>query len=126
MQVNAIGSGQGTESIKINQAFNSTEKAVKLPECRSTIDPTKNSAAEPTAQEIEITEEEVIKAIEKANQKFEYYDTRVEFSIHEQTRQIMVKIFKNNELVREIPPEKILDMVAKMMEMAGLIVDETA
>lgn len=126
MRVNAIGSGQGAESSKLNQAFNSMDKAVKLPEGERTIDPTKTSKTEPTAQEIEITEEKVIKVIEKANQKFEYYDTRLEFSIHEQTRQIMVKMYKNDELIREIPPEKILDMVAKMMEMAGLIVDETA
>lgn len=72
----------------------------------------------------EVSEAEVIAAIEKANQKLQYYDTRVEFSIHEETRQIMVKIYKNDEVIREIPPEKILDMVAKMIELAGLFVDE--
>ena len=73
-----------------------------------------------------ISETEVILAIEKANQKLQYYDTRAEFSIHEETRQIMIKIYKNDEVVREIPSEKILDMVAKMIELAGLFVDETA
>jgi flagellar protein FlaG len=29
-----------------------------------------------------------------------------------------------NEVVREIPPEKILDVMASIMELAGLIVDE--
>jgi len=76
--------------------------------------------------EKEITEEQVIVAIEKANHKFQFYNTRLEFSIHEKTRQIMVKVYREDELIREIPPEKILDMVAKMMEWAGLIVDETA
>jgi flagellar protein FlaG len=37
-----------------------------------------------------------------------------------------VKIYKNDEVIREIPPEKILDMVAKMMELAGILVDEKA
>lgn len=78
------------------------------------------------AQKKEISEAEVIEAIEKANQKLLLYDSRVEFSIHEQTRQIMVKIYKNDEVIREIPPEKILDMVAKMMELAGILVDEKA
>lgn len=77
-------------------------------------------------QKKEISEAEVIEAIEKANQKLLLYDSRVEFSIHEQTRQIMVKIYKNDEVIREIPPEKILDMVAKMMELAGILVDEKA
>jgi flagellar protein FlaG len=75
--------------------------------------------------EEKVTEEQVIKAIEKANQKFQYYNTYLEFSIHEETRQIMVKVYRDEEVIREIPPEKILDMVAQMMEWAGLIVDET-
>ena len=37
----------------------------------------------------------------------------------------MVKIIDTNtqEVIKEVPPEKILDMVASMMERAGLIVD---
>ncbi|MDI9412962.1 MAG: flagellar protein FlaG [Bacillota bacterium] len=73
----------------------------------------------------EITEEEVIQAIEKANQKIEFYNTYLEFSIHEKTRQIVVRVYREEELIREIPPEKVLDMVAQMMEWAGLLVDET-
>jgi len=72
------------------------------------------------------SEQEVIRAIETANKKFEIYNTRVEFSIHEKTHEIMIKVYKNDEVIREIPPEKILDMVAKMLEMAGLLVDEKA
>lgn len=82
--------------------------------------------ADRNSQKKEISEAEVIEAIEKANQKLLLYDSRVEFSIHEQTRQIMVKVYKNDEVIREIPPEKILDMVAKMMELAGILVDEKA
>lgn len=81
---------------------------------------------DPNTPKKEISEAEVIEAIEKANQKLLLYDSRVEFSIHEKTRQIMVKIYKNDEVIREIPPEKILDMVAKMMELAGILVDEKA
>ena len=38
----------------------------------------------------------------------------------------MVKVINsiNDEVIREIPPEKILDMVAHMLEIAGIIVDE--
>lgn len=72
------------------------------------------------------SEEEVIDAIGKANKNLELYDTRLEFSIHEETHQIMIKVFKNDQVIREIPAEKILDMVAKMMEWAGLLVDEKA
>jgi flagellar protein FlaG len=38
----------------------------------------------------------------------------------------MVKVIdaETDEIIREIPPEKILDMVAMMWEMVGIIVDE--
>ena len=71
------------------------------------------------------TEEQVITAIEKANHKFQFYNTHLEFSIHEKTKEIMVKVYRDEEVIREIPPEKVLDMVAHMLELAGLLVDET-
>ena len=38
----------------------------------------------------------------------------------------MVKIINstNDEVIKEIPPEKILDIIAGLMELAGIIVDE--
>jgi flagellar protein FlaG len=77
-------------------------------------------------KELPISEKVVIDAIEKANRAISGANRRFEFSIHEKTKEIMVKVIDSdtNQVVREIPPEKILDMVAKMWEMAGLIVDE--
>lgn len=77
-------------------------------------------------RELPISEKVVIDAIEKANKAISGATTRFEFSIHEETKEIMVKVLdsETNEVIREIPPEKILDLVAKMWEMAGLIVDE--
>lgn len=70
-------------------------------------------------------EEDVIGIIEKANKNFIAYDRRFEFSIHDETKQIMVKIIDVNtdEVIRELPPEKILDMVAAIWEVAGILVD---
>lgn len=77
-------------------------------------------------EERKFTEEEVIDLIEKANKKFTVYDRRFEFSIHEATKQIMVKVIDVNteEVIREIPPEKILDIVAAIWEVAGIFVDK--
>ncbi len=77
-------------------------------------------------KELPISEKVVIDAIEKANRAISGANRKFEFSIHEKTKEIMVKVIDSdtNQVVREIPPEKILDMVAKMWEMAGLIVDE--
>lgn len=72
-----------------------------------------------------LQEKSVINAIEKANKKLAGNTNEFNFSIHEKTKQIMVKIIDKDtkEVVREVPPEKILDMVATMCEMAGLFVD---
>jgi flagellar protein FlaG len=78
--------------------------------------------------ERQISEKDVITAIEKANKALKAHYTTFEFSIHEKTKEIMVKVIdkETGELIREIPPEKILDAVAKMWELAGLFVDEKA
>lgn len=72
------------------------------------------------------TEKSVIDAIEKANKLIIGTRTEMEFSIHEKTKEIMVKVIDSDtkEVIREIPREKLLDMVAKMWEMAGILVDE--
>jgi flagellar protein FlaG len=77
-------------------------------------------------RELPISEKLVIDAIEKANRAISGANRRFEFSIHEKTKEIMVKVIDSdtNQVIREIPNEKILDMVSKMWEMAGLIVDE--
>lgn len=62
------------------------------------------------------------------NENLTIMNTRFEFSIHEGTKEVMVKVINEltNETVREIPPEQVLDMVAKMWEVAGILVDERA
>ena len=63
---------------------------------------------------------------EKANKKILDKSKEFEFSVHEQTKQIMVKVIdsQTHKVIKEFPPEKILDMVAKMCEEAGIFVDE--
>lgn len=73
-----------------------------------------------------ISDKAVIEAIERANDALSVANRKFEYSIHEETKEIMVKVIdsETDEVIREIPPEKILDMVAKMWEMAGILVDE--
>lgn len=73
-----------------------------------------------------ISDKAVIEAIERANDALSVANRKFEYSIHEETKEIMVKVIdsETDEVIREIPPEKILDMVAKMWEMAGMLVDE--
>ena len=76
--------------------------------------------------ELSISDKVVIEAIEKANKAILGSNRSFEFSIHEKTKSIMVKVIDNDtqEVIKEIPSEKILDMVANLWEMAGIMVDE--
>ena len=49
-----------------------------------------------------------------------------EFSYHEETKRVSIKVIDQDtkEVVKEIPPEETLEMIAKMWELAGILVDE--
>lgn len=76
--------------------------------------------------EYPINERVISEAVEIMNKMLEGYNRRFEYTIHEGTNDIMIRVIDEttNEVIREIPPKKILDMVASMLEMAGLLVDE--
>ena len=63
-------------------------------------------------------------AVSSANRRMER--TRCEYSYHKETNRVSIKVFDadTDEGIREIPPEKSLDMLQKMWEMAGILVDE--
>jgi len=75
---------------------------------------------------LSVSEKAMLEAIERANKSVTGGDTRFEFSIHEKTKQIMVKVIdeESNEIIRQIPPEKVLDIIAGIWDVAGLFVDE--
>jgi len=73
-----------------------------------------------------LSDEQFVKSIERAIKAIQGKTTTLEFGVHEQTKSITVKVLdkETGEIIREVPPEKTLDFVAKMMEMAGIIIDE--
>lgn len=75
---------------------------------------------------VSIGEGQLVKAIDRAIKALEGPSTSFEMKVHEGTHSIMVKVFnkETGELIREIPPEKTLDLVVKMMEFAGILIDE--
>lgn len=74
----------------------------------------------------ELDKDKLKGALDKFNKAFDIFDIQLRFKIHEETKYIVVKVVdvKNNKVIREIPPEKLLDMFAKMMEFLGLLFDE--
>lgn len=66
--------------------------------------------------------------MEKNEEKkdFELIDMHFRFKIHKPTNDIVVQIINSQtgEVIREFPPEKILNMISEFLKMSGLIIDE--
>lgn len=67
---------------------------------------------------------QIQKAVDEINKKA--YNSEAVFGIHDATNRVTIKIIDKDtkEVLKEYPPEKTLDMIAKVWEMAGLLVDQ--
>jgi uncharacterized FlaG/YvyC family protein len=74
----------------------------------------------------EVSETQISEAVRRANKSLEWAKRHFEYSFHDKTNTFVVRVYdsESEELIREIPPERILDLVARLWEIAGLIVDE--
>lgn len=70
------------------------------------------------------SQEQIRKAVESMNKKMA--NAEAVFGIHEGTNRVTIKIVdkETKKTIKELPPEKTLDMIAKVWEMAGILVDE--
>ncbi|MDT8858775.1 flagellar protein FlaG [Alkalihalobacillus sp. MEB130] len=63
--------------------------------------------------------------IDNFNKYFEISNTQLQFSLHEGLNEYYVAIVdgNTNEVIKEIPPKKLLDMRAAVKETIGLFID---
>ncbi len=82
------------------------------------------SSNEAQYQNQQPTNEQIKQAVEKLNKSMT--NSEAVFGIHEATQRVTIKIVdkESKEVIKELPPEKTLDMIAKVWEMAGILVDE--
>jgi flagellar protein FlaG len=77
-----------------------------------------------------VSKDDVLAAVDDLNKQVKQYGnikhTSLSFKYHDETNRISITVTDDDtdEVIREIPPEKALDMLAKAWEMAGLLVDE--
>jgi flagellar protein FlaG len=71
-------------------------------------------------------ESQIRNAIENANKKLKFTRTKCELTYHEDINRVAIKVIdkETEEVIREIPPEETLELVKKLWEMAGIIIDE--
>ena len=72
----------------------------------------------------EAQQTQIKRAVEEINKKAS--NSVAVWGVHEDTNRVTIKIVdkQTKEIIKEFPPDKTLDMIARVWEMAGLMVDE--
>ena len=112
---------------------------IKEPVERTQVDNTQKVANDPglkergrtLGREQKITREDIShqekmeKAIDKANSTTESLNMSLRFRLHEDSDRYMVEVvdIKEDEVIKEIPPEKLLNLVAQIQNLIGLLID---
>jgi flagellar protein FlaG len=67
-----------------------------------------------------------VDAVEKLRHAGNLFNKRLDFRVDEATNRIVVKVIdtETDKVIKEIPPEQLLHLAAKIQEMIGLLVDE--
>lgn len=138
MALESIGGAGGMN----NYADVTKQTVSKIPQVQSTEDvvkkadlvnpaavvttPTEAKGTGAEGQDEETVSRKMKAAIDKVNQKIVPTKTRCEYSYHEETKRVSIKVIDQSteEVIKEIPPEEALDMLSKVWELAGLLVDE--
>lgn len=72
------------------------------------------------------TSKSIDAAFSEMNAKMKEKKTRCEYSYDEDTKRISISVYdkESDELIRAIPPEESLEVLHKVWELAGIVVDE--
>lgn len=81
---------------------------------------------EPTKSEPQVSREDVVILADVLNQVAESFNHQLKFQIFEDTNRLYVQIVDKTtkEVIKQIPPEEMLELSAKIKEMVGLLLDK--
>ncbi len=82
------------------------------------------TALDTESERKEPTQDQIKKAVSEINKRAQ--GTEAIFGIHEATNRVTIKIVDKDtkDVIKELPAEKTLDLIAKTWAMAGILVDE--
>ena len=112
-----------TEGAKIESQpmVDATTKAVESADEKS------SDELQQELQQKQPSQEQIRKAVDDVNKKMiTNQNSELQFGIHEGTHRVTIKVIdrQTKKVIKELPPEKTLDMIAKAWELAGIMVDE--
>ena len=86
----------------------------------------RTAPVEPVQREqIEVNRNTLQRAVDSVNTSLASYQRHLSVRSHEGTGRLIVRVYdsETQEMIREIPPENVLNAHAHILELAGLFVD---
>jgi len=113
----------GVEIIKNNPEYNIVYRTDLRHTADQEIQPLPGSGADFTEEQYKTF---IDQAVENLRSAGDLFNKRLDFRIDEATNRIVVKVIdtRTDKVIKEIPPEQLLHLAAKIQEMIGLLVDE--
>lgn len=86
----------------------------------------KQNMQEEKRSEAVVTSEDVTALAEIMNKVSELYNHTLHFEVYEDTNRLYVQIVdrETKEVIKQIPPEEMLELSAKIQEMVGILLDK--
>ena len=120
---------EGVESLSSQQLYNSNNNSGE--KIKSNNNNKKNNRQATSLQEKKEynqkeLEKEVKESVKDVNEIVDQVKEGLSFQIHEDTEELMVQVIdvNTNEVIKELPPEEMLDLKARIHEMVGILIDE--
>jgi len=122
MKVDSFESVSSVNRQNFNNDNNNREKV----EVENAIKSQPDSLQEQNEYKQEELEEDVKKSVDDINDIVKKIKEDLAFELHDETERMMVKVIdrKTQEVIKELPPEEMLDLTARIHEMVGLLIDE--
>lgn len=117
-----------TEAAQVNATAQAAENARAQKDASTVVETSKQQASDGSDANAKNSFEQkqpTMRDVSEIN-KFINQNTIAEFGYNEPTNRITIKIKdkETDEVIKEIPSEKALEMLAKAWELAGILVDE--
>jgi flagellar protein FlaG len=79
-------------------------------------------------EEVQLTGEDVKEVARFLNESARMFNVSLTFEINEDANRIVVSVINSetDEVVRQIPPQEVLDLASRLNEMVGVLFNETA
>ena len=115
---------EAAHKVEVAEAPQVSENIAKETMAMNTKDVSGEGSGGPQPGTPEAQQAQIRKAVEEINKKAN--SSEAVFGVHEGTNRVTIKIVdkQTKEVIKEFPPDKTLDMIARVWEMAGLMVDE--